>query len=286
MPVRRLPVMNLFLFVLTCFFVLLSGALMEGADPFTDFGSILAGLPFALALMLILLSHELSHYIASWRHGVEATLPYFIPVPPIPGMITIGTLGAFIKMRSPIVSRRALIDIGASGPIVGFIFALAASVYGLMFSHVQVVDTGGPLLMLGDSLLFSMLTNIIIGPVPEGMDVFLHPAAFAGWLGFFITSLNLIPIGQLDGGHIFYAIAGQRHALYSKMLVGVLVVMGVLFWHGWIIWAVLLLILGLRHPPVIFWERPLDPRRKVVGLISLILFILTFAPTPFSITGI
>ncbi len=283
---KKVPALNLFLFVITCFFVLFAGALMEGANPFEEFGSILAGLPFAFALMLILLSHELSHYVASMRHNVEATLPYFIPVPPIPGMITIGTFGAFIKMRSPIVTRSALVDIGASGPIVGFLFALAASAYGLFYSSVQVVDSGQTMLMLGDSLLFSALAHVIVGPVPEGMDIFLHPAAFAGWLGFFITSLNLIPVGQLDGGHILYAFAGARHLMASRVLVAVLAVMGVLFWHGWIIWAVLLLILRLNHPPVIYWETPLPRHKKIIGLIALVIFVLTFTPTPFAITGL
>jgi membrane-associated protease RseP (regulator of RpoE activity) len=283
---RRVPVINIVLFIITCFFVLLAGALMAGANPFEDFSSIISGAPFAFSLMLILLSHELSHYVASIKHNVEASLPYFIPVPPIPGMITIGTFGAFIKMRSPIVSRRALIDIGASGPIVGFMFAVLASVYGLMNSEVMAVDQGRSFLVLGDSLLFSALSKAIIGPVPEGMDVFLHPAGFAGWLGFFVTSLNLIPIGQLDGGHILYAFTGSKHALYSKVLIGLLVIMGFLFWPGWILWAVLLLVLGLRHPPVMHWEVPLDPNRRKVGLVSLAIFILTFTPIPFTITGI
>jgi membrane-associated protease RseP (regulator of RpoE activity) len=283
---RRVPTVNLVLFVLTCFFVLLAGALMEGANPFAEPSSVMKGLPFAFALMVILLSHELSHFAASKFHRIEATLPYFIPVPPIPGMITIGTFGAFIKMRSPIMNRHALIDIGASGPIVGFVFAVVASVYGLANSEMQVVEGGVPLLQLGDSILYSALSAWIIGPVPEGMDVFLHPVAFAGWLGFFITSLNLIPIGQLDGGHILFALVGWRHHAASKMLVAWLAVMGLLFWPGWVIWAGLMLVLGLRHPPVSYWNSPLDPRRRKVGFAALVIFVLTFTPVPFSITGI
>lgn len=283
---RKIPTLNLVLFVVTCFFVLLSGALMEGADPFSEFASILAGLPFAFALMLILLSHELSHYVASMRHNVEATLPYFIPIPPIPGMITIGTFGAFIKMRSPIVTRSALVDIGASGPIVGFLVSIVATVYGLMNSSIQVVKAGTPTLMLGDSILFSSLSHLIFGAVPEGMDVFLHPVAFAGWLGFFVTSLNLIPVGQLDGGHILYAFVGQRHLMASRLLVAALAVMGILYWEGWMIWAVLLLILKLNHPPVIYWEPTLPKNRKIIGIIALVIFVLTFTPSPFAITGL
>ena len=280
----RIPALNIVLFLLTFFFVLLAGALMRGADPFSDPVRLFEGLPFAVALMGILLSHEMGHFVASRRHGVEATLPYFIPVPPIPGMLTIGTFGAFIKMRSPIITRRALVDIGASGPIVGFVLSVLACVYGLAFSEVITLEGGVPMLTLGDSLLFSALANLIIGPVPEGMDIFLHPVAFAGWIGFFITSLNLIPVGQLDGGHILYALAGETHRAASRLLVIVLAGMGMVFWPGWILWAVLMLVLGLRHPPVVHWEVPLDPRRRLVGWVALAIFILTFTPTPFSIT--
>ena len=283
---RRVPVRNIVLFVLTCFFVLLAGTLMEGADPFTNPSDLVEGLPFAVTLMLILLSHEFSHYAASRLHGVDASLPYFIPIPPIPGMLTIGTLGAVIKMRSPIINRKALIDIGASGPVVGFVVSVAASAYGLANSSFVQVDNSAQTLELGGSIIFSTLSWLLVGPVPEGMDIYLHPVGFAGWLGCFITCLNLIPIGQLDGGHILFALFGERHLSLGKVLVVLLGIMGLLFWPGWMLWAVLMIIIGLRHPPVLYWESPLDPFRKKIGWTTLAVFIITFTPMPFTITGL
>jgi membrane-associated protease RseP (regulator of RpoE activity) len=275
--------LNILLFCLTFMTVLITGALMQGADPFMYPFSLTEGLPFTLALMSILLCHELSHYFSSRRHGVDATLPYFIPVPPLPGVISIGTFGAFIKMRSPIFSRGALIDIGASGPIVGFAVAVAASVIGLMQSNITKLEEGMQVLTLGESALFSALSYLIIGPVPEGYDVYLHPVAFAGWIGFFITSLNLIPIGQLDGGHILYAIVGAKHRLLSKVLVVVLGVLGMFTWMGWAFWAVLMLLLGINHPPVVYWEYPLDQGRRATAIAALVIFLLTFTPLPFTV---
>ena len=286
MLMRRVPVRNIVLFVLTCFFVLLAGTLMEGADPFANPSDLVEGLPFAVTLMLILLSHEFSHYAASRLHGVDASLPYFIPIPPIPGMLTIGTLGAVIKMRSPIINRKALIDIGASGPVVGFVVSVAASAYGLANSSLVQVDNSAQTLELGGSIIFSTLSWLLVGPVPEGMDIYLHPVGFAGWLGCFITCLNLIPIGQLDGGHILFALFGERHLSLGKGLVVLLGIMGLLFWPGWMLWAVLMIIIGLRHPPVLYWESPLDPLRRKIGWTTLAVFIITFTPMPFTITGL
>jgi len=228
--------------------------------------------------MIILLSHELSHYFTSKRHGVKATLPYFIPAPTI-----IGTFGAFIKMKSPIVTRKALIDIGASGPIAGFIISVIATVIGLGMSDiVSVAQTKGGL-NLGDSILFSFLSRVMLGITPSDHDILLHPVAFAGWIGLFVTSINLIPVGQLDGGHIAYALLGEKHIRLSFSLILLMVLLGLLLWEGWFVWAILLLVLGLRHPPVIYWEVPLDSKRKFIGWLAFVIFILTFMPVPFQI---
>lgn len=273
----RIPKIHMILFILTCISTTIAGAIQQGVDLFSHPSLVVAGIPFSATLMTILLSHEFSHYYASRMHNTVATLPYFIPAPSI-----IGTFGAFIKMKSGILSRRALIDIGASGPIVGFLFSVVASVVGLGFSKIVPVFgiQGG--MTLGDSLLFSGLSHMILGRVPEGSDVLLHPVAFAGWIGFFVTSLNLIPIGQLDGGHIAFAMLGRVHRQVSIALVVTLGVLGFYFWPGWTVWAVLMLFMGIAHPPVADWEPELDTPRRAAGWAALVIFVLTFTPVPFS----
>ncbi len=273
---KKFPVLHLFLFILTLFSTLIAGALQTGIDLLKEPEKIYKGLPFALTLMAILLGHEFSHYFASRKHNTKATLPYFIPAPTI-----IGTFGAFIKMKSPIVTRKALVDIGASGPIAGFIISVIVSIIGLSLSKVVTIRETKGALSLGDSLLFSFLSNIILHYQTGSQDILLHPVAFAGWIGLFVTSLNLIPVGQLDGGHIAYALLGEKHAHLSKLLVAVMVSLGLFLWEGWAIWAVLLLILRLRHPPVLYWEVPLDYKRKLIGWFALLIFVLTFIPVPF-----
>jgi membrane-associated protease RseP (regulator of RpoE activity) len=275
---KQIPFLHIILFILTMLSTLFVGAMQTGADILKDPWKIYYGLPFALTLMIILLTHELSHYFASKRHGVNATLPYFIPAPTI-----IGTFGAFIKMKSPIVTRKALIDIGASGPIAGFIVSVIAVMIGLHLSEIVPLSQTKGALNLGDSILFSFLAQTVLGVTPADSDILLNPIAFAGWIGLFVTSINLIPVGQLDGGHIAFALLGEKHTRLSFVLVLVMSLLGVLLWEGWIIWAVLLLVLGLRHPPVISWEVPLDTRRKVIGWIAFVIFILTFIPVPFRI---
>jgi membrane-associated protease RseP (regulator of RpoE activity) len=266
---------HILLFVLTFLSTLLVGAAHQGVNPFAEPERIWEGLPFSLTLMSILLCHEMAHFFTSRHHKTEATLPYFIPAPTL-----FGTMGAFIKMTSPIKTRGALIDIGASGPIAGFLVSVVASVYGL--EHSQVVDLAGRegAVSLGDSILFSYISQLVLGAPPEGHDILLHPVAFAGWIGFFVTSLNLIPVGQLDGGHVAYALLGERHRRLSIALVVVLAALGVFVWEGWALWAALLLVLGLRHPPVMYWEPELDPRRRFTGWAALVIFVITFIPVP------
>jgi membrane-associated protease RseP (regulator of RpoE activity) len=273
--VKKFPHLNVLLFVLTFVSTLIVGAMHEGIDVLTEPLKVYKGWPFSVTLLLILLFHEFSHYIASKKHGIEASLPYFIPAPTL-----FGTFGAVIRMKAPITTKNALIDIGASGPIAGFIISVIASVIGLSFSKVMPTPDTANFISLGDSLLFKGLSRVILGNVPENYDVFLHPVALAGWIGFFVTSLNLIPIGQLDGGHILYALLGGKHATTSKLLIAVMFIMGLLLWEGWIIWGVLLIILGFKHPPIVYSAVPLDPRRKVIGWIALAIFVLTFTPVP------
>lgn len=275
---KKFPFVHLLLFILTLLSTLFVGAMQTGVDLLKEPVKIYKGVPFSLTLMTILLSHELSHYFTSKKHGIKATLPYFIPAPTI-----IGTFGAFIKMKSPIVTRKALIDIGASGPIAGFIISVLATIIGLQMSEVVPIAKTRGVLNLGDSILFSFLAKLVLGVTPAHSDILLNPVAFAGWIGLFVTSINLIPVGQLDGGHIAYALLGEKHIRLSLLLILVMVSLGLLLWEGWFVWAVLLLILGLRHPPVIYWEIPLDYKRKFIGWLALVIFILTFIPVPFKI---
>ncbi|MBI5665657.1 MAG: site-2 protease family protein [Nitrospirae bacterium] len=272
---HKLTRIHVLLFILTFMTTTIAGAFLNGVIPWEQPDNIYLGLPFSLTLLFILLTHEMSHYIASRLHNVSATLPYFIPAPSL-----IGTFGAVIKMKPPIPDRRSLIDIGASGPIGGFIIAVIACVVGLHYSEVKPTGHIQEGLAFGSSLLFSFLTKLVLGIDPEKFDILLHPVAFAGWIGLLVTSLNLLPIGQLDGGHITYALLGEKHAWISKGMLPVLVVLGIVYWEGWLIWAVLMIFLGYKHPPVVYPHIQLDRNRKLVGWIALVIFILTFTPAP------
>ncbi len=269
------------LFILTVITTMVSGALFEGIDIFRHPAMILRGAPFSFSLLLILGTHELGHYLASRSHGVITTLPMFIPAPPIPPMI--GTFGAVIRIKSPITSKNELVDIGASGPLTGFVFAIIVTAIGLKFSTIVPIAYSEGSVGLGSSLIFKALSYLVLGPMPEGSDVMLHPVAFAGWIGFFITAMNLLPLGQLDGGHIVYAIIGRRHRLFSYAMIAMLIALGVWKWPGWIVWAILITVIGLRHPSVEDQHEPMDPRRRRTTTAALLVFILTFIPTPFYI---
>jgi len=270
--------LHILLFGVTFLTTVLAGALQSGVNILEDPEKFYKGIPFSLTLMSILLAHELSHYLASRKHSVKATLPYFIPAPTI-----IGTFGAFIKMKSPITTRQALLDIGVSGPLAGFIISIVVTIVGLSLSQVVPIQKTEGSLNIGDSLLFSTLSQLILDFRPGAQDVLLHPVAFAGWIGFFVTSLNLLPIGQLDGGHIAYALFGEKHSYFSKILIPILFILGLFLWEGWAVWAILLLILGLKHPPVFYSEIPLDGKRIFLGWLSFLIFVITFIPVPFKI---
>ncbi len=255
-------------------------------------GILLHGLPFSLTLLSILLAHELGHYLAALYHRVDASLPYFMPSP------FLGTFGAFIRVRSPIYSKRVLFDIGVSGPIAGFVFLLPALAVGLAFSKVipNIAQQGA--IHFGVPGLQSLLTRAIF-PGVRTIDVYLHPIARAAWVGMFATAMNLLPIGQLDGGHILYSFFPRRHAAISKLLCVVmlfpgLVVIGRYFglaglpggmWTGWSIWGLVLLWLGRRHP-IIHDPTELTPGRRALGWIALVIFILCFALEPIAAGGL
>ncbi len=268
------------LFFATLLTTLLAGAYQEGGDPLRHPADLVRGLPFSLTLMTILFVHEMGHYVASRRYGVRTTLPYFIPGP-WPPLGLIGTFGAFIRMQSPIVEKNALMDIGAAGPIAGFIAAMFAVVVGLQTSQVVPTGSGTFLLHLGDPLMFSWTAHLLGKTAPAGYDVVLNSVGFAGWIGLFVTTLNLLPIGQLDGGHIAYAMFGKKQKYLSVAMIFVLLFLGTLGWSGWYVWAVLAGVLGVHHPPIRDEEIPLDLHHQLVGGVSILLFIVTFMPVPF-----
>jgi membrane-associated protease RseP (regulator of RpoE activity) len=274
---RRFPFFHLFLLIVTFLSTMLAGALQEGIDPITQPHLIYKGLPFSLTLLLILGTHEIGHYIASKRSGVSATLPYFIPAPSF-----IGTFGAFIKMESPIPDRRALLKIGAAGPLAGFVIALPAIIIGLEMSEVREPSHKEGGISLGSSLLLSFLTKLILGVSDDSADIILHPVGFAGWIGLFVTALNLLPMGQLDGGHIIYSISKRLHRFLSRIAFVMLFPLG-FFWEGWLFWVMAVFLLGLSHPLLIDEAVPLEKEDKILGAIALIIFIITFIPVPFKI---
>jgi len=267
------------LFFTTLLTTTIAGSLQAGVNPFADPRLLVRGLPFSATLMGILLVHEMGHFVLSRVHGVAATPPYFIPGPPFP----IGTFGAFIRMRTP-TNRRALFDVGAAGPWAGFLVAIPAVLYGLTLSEVRPLGGQAGGLVLGDSLIFSALARLALGVSPAEVTILLHPIALAGWFGLFVTFLNLLPVGQLDGGHVVYALIGHHHWWVARAALGVIVALALLGWHGWIMWGVLVVMIGLDHPPTLD-DTPLDPRRRLAAWLTIALFALTFMAVPIQVIG-
>ncbi|MDT4897736.1 MAG: hypothetical protein QOH25_2813 [Acidobacteriota bacterium] len=245
------------------------------------------GVMFAGALLAILTAHEAGHYIACRRYQVEATLPFFIPAPPL---FLAGTFGAFIKIKSPIPTRRALFDIGVAGPLAGFVVALPVAIIGLLTAHPATLqlapETGQQTIIFGDPLLLQLIARV----VGSDLNIQINPFFFAAWIGLLVTGLNLMPVGQLDGGHATYALFGKRvHAWLGRVA---FVVMSALAIMGWVwysspsgfLYAVLLaVILRLRHPQVMDESEPLDRTRFIIALLTLIVFVLAFLPFPIKI---
>jgi membrane-associated protease RseP (regulator of RpoE activity) len=294
---------NVLLFALTVVTVLLQGSFhVQAADQ--DW-SILDGWTFAVPLLLILLFHEFGHWIAAKLHGVPASLPYFIPLPPI---FLLGTMGAIIVMPQRIRSRNALLDIGAAGPLAGLVVAIPVLILGLSLSEVHPSAQTG-YYQEGQSLLYWLLKRAVLGPIPEGHDVFLHETAFAGWAGLLVTMMNLLPWGQLDGGHVAYALLGERHhriALWMRRGLLLIFAYNLVQFMGpvlrgdsqlgyggaisnstfWLMWFVVTGVLarlsgGHRHPP--FEPGELSPVRRVVAVVTLLFFVLLFMPTPLAV---
>lgn len=237
----------------------------------------LLGIPFSATLMLILLAHEMGHYLCARYYRVNATLPFFIPAPTL-----IGTLGAFIRIRSPIRSRSALFDIGIAGPIAGFVVAVAVLIFALPLSQPGA-PTAQADIGLGYPLIFTLAWRFLPLGGLKGYalsNVYLHPTAIAAWVGMFATSLNLLPGGQLDGGHIVFSIAPRHHRWVSRITILALIPLAFYRWAGWLIWAILLRLSGMRHPMVPEWPG-ISRGRQVLAVCALLMLILTLTPNPF-----
>lgn len=244
------------------------------------------GVPFSLTLMLILLAHELGHYLYCVKYRVAATLPFFIPFP----LSLIGTLGAFIRIRSPLRSRKILFDIGIAGPIAGFVVATAVLFFSLGRSHVAPLGTEPADIQLGFPLIFNVARTVLVATGKAGAigfvplsRLYLHPVAIAAWVGMLATSLNLLPGGQLDGGHIVFAVSPRAHKNVSRLTVAALIPLGFFTWMGWLLWAVLLRIVAMRHPPVPEWP-DISAGRKFLAVFALAMLVLTFMPMPIAQT--
>jgi membrane-associated protease RseP (regulator of RpoE activity) len=251
----------------------------SGPLPMSVSGLLLRGLWYSGTILGILGCHELGHYFACRYYDVDASLPYFLPVP----ISITGTLGAFIRIREPIPQKRMLFDIGIAGPIAGFLVAVPTLFFGVAMSHVVKMPENFVGLELGEPLLFKAVSWLLWGSVPNGYSLNLHPMAFGAWFGLLATALNLFPIGQLDGGHISYAVLGPRSTVVTFAMLGVAVVL-TFFSASWIVWTGLMLVMlfmvGPRHPRVFDEEVPLDRTRLVLALFAVVIFILCFTPAP------
>jgi membrane-associated protease RseP (regulator of RpoE activity) len=232
------------------------------------------GLIFSLPLLLILFAHEMGHFLACEYYQVDATYPYFIPFP-----TPIGTMGAFIRIRAPIYTRKALFDIAIAGPVAGFLVLLPVLLIGVTLSKVHTNLANDSDLVFGNPELIRLLTSFLF-PGVNTEDIYLHPTARAAWVGLLATALNLLPIGQLDGGHLVYAFTGEfSKLLYRLAWFGVLCLAAFFSWRTWLVWAVLLLFLGMRHP-VIYDSEPLGIRRILLAIFALVIFLLSFSAIP------
>jgi membrane-associated protease RseP (regulator of RpoE activity) len=242
-----------------------------------------SGLWYALPILIILTAHEFGHYIACRIHQVDATLPYYIPAPFL--QLT-GTLGAVIKIREPFPNKRALFDIGVAGPIAGFVMLIPFLWWGIAHSEIVRIDHSGGTLWLGEPLLFKGMSHMIFGTLPSDMDLQIHPTGFAAWFGMLATALNLMPFGQLDGGHIAYAAFGRkaRYISIATLATALLLTVWSLSWISMaIMMSAMAYFLGFGHPYVIDAHEPLDRRRTLVALLALIIFVVCFTPVPIDV---
>ncbi len=239
---------------------------------------IVGGPAYSFTIILILLGHEMGHYLMSRRHQIRATLPFFLPLPLPP----FGTLGAVIRMESSISSRKALFDTGVAGPFTSLILSIPAIVIGLNLSKViPASHIKGEMIRLADPLLFTFIQHLVMRNVPSNYEIVLHPIAYAGWVGLFVTALNLLPVGQLDGGHIAYALFGRRSRAIFLITIAVMAFITIFYNPGWLLLVILFIIFGFRHPSPLDDQTPLDGKRKFLGGLAFLAFILSFTPTPF-----
>jgi len=307
------PWINLLLFILTVFSVIFAGTLFSYSGPLPDdipgmlrtvLQNLQVGLPFAVSLLAILVAHEFGHFLAGRYHKTHVTLPYFIPFPLSP----FGTMGAFIQLKEPPKNKRVLLDIGLAGPIVGLVVAVPILLFGLSLSHIEPIQVapGQGFQIEGNSLLYLLSKFLIFRqwlPAPSsfgnlppllywvryfftghplpigGYDVIIHPIAWAGWAGLLVTALNLIPAGQLDGGHLLYTLFGRRAQILWPFILGALLLLGFV-WSGWWLWAFLILVLGRIYAEPLDQITQLDRSRVAMAVLGLVIFILVFTPVP------
>lgn len=288
-PPRLFPqggwvLVHILLFLATLYTTTLTGALVQATelDSFSarqlmDPAFLAQGLPYSLCLLTILGVHEMGHYLACRWYGVAASLPYFIPSIPFP----IGTFGAFIRIRAPIPNRNVLFDIGVAGPIAGFVIALPVLVYGILTS--QAIPMPETAISIDEPLILIWLSAWLAPPIQDGYAVILSGPLMAGWVGCLATAINLFPVGQLDGGHVCYAVSARFHRISSFIALIVFVVLGLLMFPGWLFFATLLVMFGPRHPPVVDGSQPLSRGRMVVAALSFLILIVCFIPRPFPV---
>jgi hypothetical protein len=292
---KRKVWLNIVLFVLTIFSTLFVGislslnfkyteviaqnnlSALDLVEKLKDPQVISLSIIYVVVLLGILLGHEMGHFLTCRYYKINATLPYFIPAPTL-----IGTFGAFIKIKSPITRKQQLFDIGVAGPLTGFILSVPALAYGLSLSKAvpPIARDEVFVYVFGEPLILKFFAAMIFKDIPPDYSIYLHPVAFAGWVGILVTALNLFPFGQLDGGHISYALFGKKSRNLTRFFLGVFIAMGIFFWVGWFIWAFLLLFMGLKHPPVQDGGAPLSPGRKFISYVVISIFILSFIPDP------
>jgi membrane-associated protease RseP (regulator of RpoE activity) len=278
--------LHILLFALTVVSTTLCGGLYFGGlsspellERLGDPRLVTEGLKFSLPLLAILFAHEMGHLLAARYHRLHATLPFFIPMP-IPFPYRPGTLGAVIRIKQPILHRRQLLDVGAAGPIAGFVIAIPILLMGVGLSEVQQIEPEMGLIYFGEPLAFRFVARVLffsdLGP---GQDILLHPTGWAAWFGLLVTALNLLPFSQLDGGHVGYALLGGRHRHWVWGFYVALVAFGFL-WPGWWVWSIIIAMLGPRHPPVLDEAVPLDRRRILIAWLTFLIFVLSVSPIP------
>ncbi len=312
---KHSPLINLILFVITFITTIFAGLEWTTGTPGPyDITALANGLPYSLSILFILSLHEFGHYFAARYHKVDATFPYFIPFPPIMGFLNFGTMGAVIRTRSTVMNNKAMFDIGVAGPIAGFFASLIILIYG--FTHLPGVDyllaihpdyfqpeyaEGVLSLKFGDTLLMTFLRDTFTNSnqfVPPMTEIYHYPYLCAGWFGLFITSMNMVLVGQLDGGHISYSMFGTvKHEAIASISMIILIVLGVLGtvetfldlnigigWTGWLFWSfILYFVIKIKHPPVTNFS-PLDFRRMALGYFSFFILVVSFSPAPFIIS--